>query len=80
MVKIFGKYYYIDFDSIVENCAISENEINVLLYETIKMFIDTLLTQYEEGDAYDIKQMGVPFMIAFNTLIKYEILIEDNDE
>jgi hypothetical protein len=24
--------------------------------------------------------MGIPFMIAFNTLINYEILIEDDEE
>lgn len=80
MVKIFGKYYYIDIDAIGENCKINENEINVILYDTIKIFLDTLLTQYEDNDTYDIKQMGIPFMLAFNTLINYEILIEDENE
>lgn len=80
MVKIFGKYYYIDIDAIANNCAISETEINVLLYDTIRLFLDTLLTQTEDEDIYDVKNMGIPFMIAFNTLINYEILIEDDEE
>jgi len=80
MVKIFGKYYYIDIDAIADNCAISETEINVMLYDTIRLFLDTLLTQPEDDDIYDIKKMGIPFMLAFNTLINYEILIEDDEE
>jgi hypothetical protein len=58
-------------------------EINIFKYEIIKMCLDRVLFDSEDMD----EQMGpfstssspgmVSFKIAFNTLIKYEILIEE---
>ena len=93
MVEIFGKQYYIDIDGITDKCRtgtkIKEEddsettEINIFKYEIIKMCLDRILFDSEDID----EQMGpfstssssgmVSFKIAFNTLIKYEILIEE---
>jgi hypothetical protein len=93
MVEIFGKQYYIDIDGITDKCRtgtkINEEdgsestEINIFKYEIIKMCLDRVLFDSEDMD----EQMGpfstssspgmVSFKIAFNTLIKYEILIEE---
>ena len=56
-------------------------EINIFKYEIIKMCLDRVLSEFEEPD----DDMGllqkdntpISFKIAINTLIKYEILIED---
>lgn len=46
------------------------------------MCLDRVLSEYEEDDELAVykKDNGVSFNIAFNTLIKYEILIEEDDE
>lgn len=92
MVKLFGKQYYIDIDGITAKCrtdkTITEEdgseslEINIFKYEIIKMCLDRVLSEYEEDDELAVykKDNGVSFNIAFNTLIKYEILIEEDDE
>lgn len=58
-------------------------EINIFKYEIIKMCLDRVLSEFEEPD----DDMGllqkdntpISFKIAINTLIKYEILIEDDE-
>jgi hypothetical protein len=96
MVKIFGKYYYIDIDGIVEKCSVktpleTENteevlEINIFKYEIIKMCLERLLSEFQEGNDDDddmgifaLSDVNLSLKIAFNTLIKYNILIEDDE-
>jgi hypothetical protein len=99
MVKIFGKYYYIDVEGIVDKCATivtSDNkddeneptttlEINVFKYEIIKMCLERLLNEFQEGNDDDeigifaLSDVNISLKIAFNTLIKYNILIEDDE-
>ena len=47
------------------------------------MCLDRILSEYDEVDetlgAFAQKNTGISFKIAFNTLIKYEILIEDDE-
>ena len=57
--------------------------INIFKYEIIKMCLDRVLSEYEDDNdelvVYNKKE-NISFNIAFNTLIKYEILIEEDDE
>jgi len=93
MVEIFGKSYYIDLDGITEKCRTGGTvpdedggevtEVNIFKYEVIKMCLDRVLGEIDEVD----EQLGkfaqegtsVSFKIAFNTLIKNQILIEDDE-
>ena len=93
MVKFFGKQYYIDLDGITAKCRTDQTikeedgsealEINIFKYEIIKMCLDRVLSEYEDDNdelvVYNKKE-NISFNIAFNTLIKYEILIEEDDE
>lgn len=94
MVELFGKNYYIDIETITEKCQTGgsiENEdgsksleINLFKYEVIKICLERVLGEFNEVDeelgpiAKD--GLSVSFKIAFNTLIKYGILIEEEDE
>lgn len=94
MVDIFGKHYYIDLESISESCKITKTaadedesdtlEINIFKYEIIKMCLERILNEYEEVDEemglFSQKETSVSFRLAFNTLIKNNILLEDENE
>jgi hypothetical protein len=58
-------------------------EINIFKYEIIKMCLDRVLSEFEEpeDDMALLRKDNTPisFKIAINTLIKYEILIEDDE-
>ena len=93
MVEIFGKSYYIDLDGITEKCGpgskINEEdgnevtEINIFKYEVIKMCLDRVLAEFEQVDEelgeFAQNNTTTSFKIAFNTLIKNQILIEDDE-
>lgn len=61
----------------------NEITINVFKYEVLKMMVDRVLNEIDEVD----EEMGVfaqntttiSFRLAFNTLLKYGIIIEEND-
>jgi len=57
-------------------------EINVFKFEVYKSCLDRVLTEYQEEDEQDVaaftnKTPNMSFGIAFNTLVKNEILTED---
>lgn len=56
-------------------------EINIFKYELLKMCIDRIMNEIDEVDdelgAFGQNNTTVSFKIAFNTLIKNQILIED---
>jgi hypothetical protein len=94
MVEIYGKNYYIDVDGITERCrterTIKEDEddvdaleINIFKYEILKMCLERVLDDYDDVDesmgVFGSSNVKVSFKIAFNTLIKNEILIEDDE-
>jgi hypothetical protein len=92
MVEIFGKSYYIDIDGITEKCRTGNTikdeegetlEINIFKYEIIKMCLDRVLNDYEDVDeemgVFGSNNVNVSLKIAFNTLIKHGILIEDDE-
>lgn len=94
MVELFGKNYYIDIDGITEKCQTSpstENdgeadplEINLIKFEVVKVCLERVLNEYEDTDEelgpIAEKSLPISFKIAFNTLIKYGILIEDDEQ
>jgi hypothetical protein len=92
MVELFGKPYYINIDGITEKCRTGNTikdeegeslEINIFKYEIIKMCLDRILNDYEDVDeemgVFGSNNVNVSLKIAFNTLIKYGILIEDDE-
>lgn len=93
MVEIYGKEYYIDIDGITEKCRTGNQikdeegqdvtEVNIFKYEVIKMCLDRVLGEFEEQDenlgVFTSKNTSISFKIAFNTLIKNQILIEDDE-
>jgi hypothetical protein len=60
------------------------SEINIFKYEIIKTSIERVLNEYTESDEeigpYVSEALTVSFKIAFNTLIKYEILISEDEQ
>ena len=94
MVEIFGKYYYIDLDGITEKCRTGNKikteeeedtlEINIFKYEIIKMCLERILGEVDDVDegmgAFAQNSTTTSFKLAFNTLIKYKILIEELNE
>jgi hypothetical protein len=60
------------------------SSLNIFKYEIIKMCLERVLGEYDEqdddSDIFGVKKASQSFKIAFNTLIKYEILIEELNE
>jgi hypothetical protein len=58
--------------------------LNIFKYEIVKMCLERVLGEYDEEDSdsdiFGAKKASQSFKIAFNTLIKYEILIEELNE
>jgi hypothetical protein len=93
MVEIFGKNYYIDIDGITDKCKTGNTikdednnetlEVNIFKYEVIKMCLERILNDYEDVDeeigVFGQKDTSISFKIAFNTLIKNEILKEEDE-
>jgi hypothetical protein len=96
MVEIYGKYYYVDLDAVTDRCrieSIKEKEededegsgsLNIFKYEIVKMCLERILNEYDEqdddSDIFGARKASQSFKIAFNTLIKYQILIEELNE
>ena len=94
MVELFGKIYYIDIDGITDKCRTGNTikdedggeslEINIFKYEIIKMCLERVLGEIDEVDdelgAFGKNTSTTSFKIAFNTLIKHKILIEEINE
>jgi hypothetical protein len=62
----------------------SAGSLNIFKYEIVKMCLERVLGEYDEDDddsnIFGAKRASQSFKIAFNTLIKYEILIEELNE
>jgi hypothetical protein len=58
--------------------------INIFKYEILKIFIERILSENFEDDetigSFGSDSTTLSFKIAFNTLIKNQILIENEDE
>lgn len=87
MINIFGKNYFIDMNALEEFIQINKvattgdtESFSVIKFEMAKTFIEVILTEREEIDdnlgTYSVKNLSIPFKIAFNTLLVYNILKE----
>jgi hypothetical protein len=58
-------------------------EINIFKFEIVKACIERTFSEYEQSEndivAFAEKEMSPAFKLAFNTLLKYEIIKEDNE-
>jgi hypothetical protein len=74
-----------EFDSFTGGTPTVGGEINIFKFEVVKACIERTLGEYkgEEDDgigAFVEKSLPPSFKIAFNTLLKYKILKEEDDE
>jgi transcription termination factor NusB len=87
MLEVFGELYYIDLESVSRTIEIeplyevsgnTEQSINLVSFEVIKMMLEIIMTEREEVDenlgTYSTKNLSIPFKVAFNTLLKHQIL------
>jgi len=86
MLDVLGELYYIDLDSVSNTIDMSddnfsgetEQTINLVSFEVIKMMLEIIMTEREEIDnnlgVHNTKNLSIPFRIAFNTLLKHQIL------
>jgi hypothetical protein len=72
------------YDDEEEDGDESTGSLNIFKYEIVKMCLERILGEYDEEDddsnLFGAKKASQSFKIAFNTLIKYEILIEELNE
>jgi hypothetical protein len=58
-------------------------ELNVFKFEVFKACIERVLSEYDDKEEdigiFQEKSTPLSFRLAFNTLLKYDILIEDID-
>jgi len=87
MIEVMGEMYYIDLKSISNTVEIppkddmsgdTEQTINLVSFEVVKMLLEIIMSEREEFDdnlgIIASKNLSIPFKIAFNTLLKHEIL------
>jgi len=88
MIEVLNETYYIDLDAVSnvvnvdsEDNGVSgetEQTINLVSFEVVKMLLEIVMTEREEFDetlgSYSMNKLSIPFRIAFNTLLKHEIL------
>jgi hypothetical protein len=89
MIQVLGENYYVDLDEIEnyidtvgdENLNISgtsEQRVNVVKYELIKLMLDVVFTETELGDEKlgfkGTNNTSVPFKLAFNTLLNKKLI------
>lgn len=86
MLEVLGELYYIDLEGVSDTIDMpshnlsgeTEQTINLVSFEVIKIMLEIIMTEREELDnnlgVTNIKDLSIPFKIAFNTLLKHKIL------
>lgn len=90
MIEFLGQMYYIDMDVLenfveLKNFEPSSDEdkdhqhFSIIKFELIKMMIEVVLTErLEDMDdnlgLHNAKNTSIPFRIAFNTLLRHNII------
>ena len=86
MLEVLGELYYIDLEGVSTTIDMpshnlsgeTEQTINLVSFEVIKIMLEIIMTEREEVDnnleVTNIKDLSIPFKIAFNTLLKHKIL------
>jgi hypothetical protein len=86
MLQVLGEHYYIDLENVSKTIDMpsqdisgeTEQTINLVSFEVIKMMLEIIMTERDEVDenlgVHSTKNLSIPFKVAFNTLLKHEIL------
>lgn len=86
MLEILGEMYYIDLKKVGDAVDLKSSEesdntdltINVVSFEVIKMMLEIIMTERDEIDETlgirSAEKLSIPFKLAFNTLLRHEIL------
>lgn len=86
MLEVLGEHYYIDLDNVSRTIDMpghsisgeTEQTINLVSFEVIKMMLEIIMTERDEVDEnlgiHSTKNLSISFKLAFNTLLKHEIL------
>ena len=87
MIQVLGENYYIDLDKIEEyidmgqseaNTGETENRINIIKFEMVKMLLETILSEQEILDEKlgmkSNSNSSIPFKLAFNSLLNQKLI------
>ena len=84
MYKILNEFYYLDLDRMEEYLAIpvkegedNTNQFSAIKYEMVKTLVEVMMSEHKEFDdnlGISKQELSIPFIIAFNTLLKHNIL------
>jgi hypothetical protein len=89
MIEILGETYYLDLtalDALVEiKKDVKEEEsedegqqFSLIKYDILKIMIEVVMSEREEVDnnlgIIKTEELSLPFKLAFNTLLKYNII------
>jgi len=87
MIQVLGENYYIDLDKIEEyidmgqseaNTGDTENRINIIKFEMVKMLLETILSEQEVLDEKlgmkSNSNTSIPFKLAFNSLLNQKLI------
>ena len=87
MIQVLGENYYIDLDKIEEyiemgqseaNTGETENRINIIKFEMVKMLLETILSEQEILDEKlgmkSNSNTSIPFKLAFNSLLNQKLI------
>lgn len=86
MLEILGEMYYIDLKKVGDAVDLKSSEesdntdltVNVVSFEVIKMMLEIIMTERDEIDETlgirSAEKLSIPFKLAFNTLLRHEIL------
>jgi len=86
MFKILGEMYYLDFNELDNQITINKEKkeddenhsINMVKFELLKLMVEVILTEREDYDenlgTYSSKDLSIPFKVAFNTLLRHNII------
>jgi hypothetical protein len=88
MIEIFGKMYYLDLTSLDDLVEIKKGvnpedddegqQFSLIKYDILKIMIEVVMSEREEIDnnlgVIKTNELSLPFKMAFNTLLKYNII------
>jgi hypothetical protein len=89
MIPVLNENYYIDLDEIekyidtvgdesLNISGMTEQRVNVIKYELIKLMLDVVFTETELGDEKlgfkGTNNTSIPFKLAFNTLLNKKLI------
>ena len=86
MINVLGQNYYLDLNELDNFIQIKNEELtgntetfSVIKFEVVKTMIEVIMTEREDEmdnnlGTYNQNKLSIPFKIAFNTLLRYEII------